>query len=94
MRNTVEKALKKTLLKIYLAWAVTAFCVIMTVSLPLVTVPFVLGESLGGRIAYFFLKLWGHGFGLTSFIRFRAVGRERPTSMSLTIIRIWIRRLL
>jgi 1-acyl-sn-glycerol-3-phosphate acyltransferase len=77
MRNPVRKALKKTLLKIYLAWAVAAFCVIMTVSLPLVTVPFVLGERLGGRIAYFFLKLWGHGFGLTSFIRFRAVGRER-----------------
>lgn len=68
--------LKKIILKLYLAWAVAAFCLIMTVSLPLVTLPFLLGEKLGGRIAYFFLKIWGHGFGLVSLIRFRTVNRR------------------
>lgn len=70
------RLLKNVLLKLYLAWAVAAFCLIMTVSLPLVTLPFLLGEKLGGRIAYFFLKIWGHGFGLTSLIRFRTVNRR------------------
>jgi len=69
--------LKKVLLKIYLAWAVVTFCIIMTLSLPLVTLPFVLGEKRGGRLAYFFLKLWGYGFGLTSCIRFKTIHREK-----------------
>ncbi len=70
------RLLKNALLKLYLAWAVAAFCLIMAISLPLVTLPFLLGEKLGGRIAYFFLKIWGHGFGLTSLIRFRTVNRR------------------
>ncbi len=69
--------LKKIILKIYLFWAVVTFCIIMTLSLPLVTLPFLLGEKRGGRIAYIFLKLWGYGFGLTSFIRFKTVNREQ-----------------
>ncbi len=69
--------IKRVLLKIYLIWAVATFCMIMTLSLPLVTLPFVLGEKFGGRIAYIFLKLWGYGFGLTSFIRFKTINRDR-----------------
>lgn len=69
--------LKRAVLKIYLFWAVATFCIIMTLSLPLVVLPFVLGEKLGGRISYIFLKLWGYGFGLTSFIRFKTINRHK-----------------
>ncbi len=69
--------MKKFLLKVYLAYSITVFCLIMTASLPLVTLPFVLGERVGGRIAYFFLKLWGTSFGLLCGIRFRTIGRNK-----------------
>ncbi len=71
------ETIKKVLLKLYLTWAVVIFCIIMTLSLPLVVLPFVLGEKRGGRISYFFLKCWGYGFGITSLIRFKALHRER-----------------
>lgn len=69
--------MKKFLLKVYLAYSITVFCLIMTASLPLVTLPFLLGERIGGRIAYFFLKCWGYSFGLLCGIRFRTVGRKK-----------------
>ncbi|MBD0257116.1 MAG: 1-acyl-sn-glycerol-3-phosphate acyltransferase [Cytophagales bacterium] len=69
--------MKKLLLKIYLAYSIAVFCVIMTASLPLVTLPFVLGERVGGRIAYFFLKAWGTSFGWLCGIWFRTVGRRK-----------------
>lgn len=68
--------LKKILLKIYLVWAVFNFAVIMTLSVPLIVIPSVLGGKWGGRIASFFLKAWGFLFGLFSFIRFRTVNRR------------------
>lgn len=69
--------MKKFLLKVYLAYSITVFCLIMTLSLPLVTLPFLLGERVGGRIAYFFLKGWGYSFGYLCGIWFRTVGRHK-----------------
>ncbi len=69
--------MKKFFLKIYLAYSIVVFCLIMTLSLPLVTIPFLLGERTGGRIAYFFLKVWGNSFGCLCGIWFRAVGRSK-----------------
>jgi 1-acyl-sn-glycerol-3-phosphate acyltransferase len=66
--------LKKLALKIYLFWAVANFCIIMTLSLPLIVLPIIiLGERHGSKTSYFFLKLWGLTFGFLSFIRFKTV---------------------
>lgn len=70
--------LKRILLKLYLVWAVANFTVIMTLCMPFIILPLVvLGEQAGGRIAYFFLKVWGFTFGLCSGIFFKTVNRHR-----------------
>lgn len=71
--------IKKILLKIYLVWAVFNFTVIMTVCSVFIILPFVLGlgEKRGGKIAYFFLKIWGGTFGFCSGIRFKTVNKEK-----------------
>jgi 1-acyl-sn-glycerol-3-phosphate acyltransferase len=80
--------LKKIVLKIYLAWCVFNFSLIMTLSLPPIVLPIVLlGEKRGGPIAYFFLKCWGFLFGLFSGIRFKTLNRaDVPAKQSFVYV--------
>lgn len=58
---------------IYTGWMFFLFLVLM---LGPTILPFLLfGEKLGGRIAYFFLKIWAHGFALWG-MGFRARNRR------------------
>ncbi len=68
---------KKVILKIYLAWCIFNFTVIMTATMPFIILPLVLfGEKKGGPVSYFFLKSWGFLFGFCSGIRFRTLNRK------------------
>jgi 1-acyl-sn-glycerol-3-phosphate acyltransferase len=70
----------KAIRYIYLSYAILVFVVIMLVLLPFIVIPFFLGEIRGGKIAYFFLKVWGWSFSSAVGISYKAINKDKIRS--------------
>jgi 1-acyl-sn-glycerol-3-phosphate acyltransferase len=70
----------KAIRYIYLSYAILVFVVIMLVLLPFIVIPFLFGEIKGGKIAYFFLKVWGWSFFSAVGISYKTLNKEKVRS--------------
>lgn len=70
--------MKKLLFKVYMIWCIIVFTTSMIILLPFFILPFLLlGERIGGRVAYFFIAVWAFTFSVLTQIRYKTLARRK-----------------
>jgi 1-acyl-sn-glycerol-3-phosphate acyltransferase len=62
---------------LYLTYASIMFVVLMIIVLPFIVLPFLLGEKLGGKIAYVSLMVWSYAYCSSIGIRYRCIDKHK-----------------
>lgn len=70
--------MKAILLKLYLYWSLFIFTIVMICYLPFLILPYLLGNRVGSKISYFFMRLWAIHFTFPNGgIGFKVHGQEK-----------------
>lgn len=70
---------------IYVSYAILVFVVVMVALLPFIVLPFFFGEIAGGKIGFFFLRMWGWCFSTAIGVTYKYIDRDKINSKNAYI---------